>query len=45
LGLIMLLRAFDYNIPEWLSPVATFLIVGFFFFKSVSVNKTTSAAK
>lgn len=45
LGVIMLLRAFSYNIPEWLSPVATFLIVGWFFFKSISANKTTSAAQ
>ena len=35
LGAIMLLDAFGRHIPEWLSPVVTFAIVGFFFWKSV----------
>jgi len=34
LGLIMLLRAFGIMIPEWLSPVITFVVIGFFFLKS-----------
>ena len=34
LGAIMLLRAFAYPVPELLSPVLTFMIVGWFFFKS-----------
>lgn len=34
LGLIMILDAFRFGIPEWLSPIATFIIIGFFFFKS-----------
>lgn len=34
LGLIMLSDAFGFHIPEWLSPLITFLIVGFFFYKS-----------
>lgn len=34
LGVIMLLESFGAHIPSWLSPVATFLIVGYFFYKS-----------
>ncbi len=34
LGLIMVADSFDVHIPIWLSPVTTFGIVGFFFFKS-----------
>ncbi len=33
LGIIMLLQSFGYSIPEYTSPLATFLIIGFFFFK------------
>lgn len=34
LGVIMLLNSFGVHIPEWLSPIATAIIVGFFFLKS-----------
>jgi hypothetical protein len=34
LGFIMILDSFGYNIPSWLSPVSTFAVVGFFFWKS-----------
>jgi hypothetical protein len=34
LGIIMILHSFDFKIPEYLSPLATFLIIGFFFWKS-----------
>ena len=34
LGVVMLLNSFGYHIPEWLSPVATAAIVGYFFLKS-----------
>ncbi len=34
LGTIMMLHAFGFEIPEWISPVSTFAIVGFFFYKS-----------
>lgn len=34
LGLIMILDSFGFRIPEWLSPVITFGVVGFFFYKS-----------
>lgn len=34
LGLIMILDAFGAHIPSWLSPISTFAVVGYFFFKS-----------
>jgi len=34
LGIIMLLESFGFRIPNWLSPAITFIIVGYFFFKS-----------
>lgn len=34
LGTIMLLDSFGVHIPSWLSPIATFIIVGFFLWKS-----------
>lgn len=34
LGLIMLIDSFGAHIPEWLSPLITFIIVGYFFWKS-----------
>ncbi len=35
LGSIMVLDAFGFHIPAWLSPIATFGIVGFFYVKSI----------
>jgi hypothetical protein len=34
LGVIMILHSFGFKIPEYLSPVCTFIIIGFFFWKS-----------
>lgn len=34
LGVIMILDAFGVHIPAWASPVATFISIGYFFFKS-----------
>jgi hypothetical protein len=34
LGIIMILHSFDFHIPEYLSPVLTILIIGFFYWKS-----------
>lgn len=34
LGIIMILHSFDFKIPEYASPLATFCIIGFFFWKS-----------
>lgn len=39
LGTIMIADSFDMHIPSWLSPVITFLIVGFFFYKSLDEIK------
>lgn len=34
LGIIMVFDAFGFHIPSWLSPLATFSVVGYFFYKS-----------
>jgi hypothetical protein len=42
LGIIMILHSFGFSVPEWLSPVATFVIIGYFFWKSkihIKLNK------
>lgn len=41
LGVIMILDSFGFHIPHWLSPVITFMTVGYFFFKSrMELGKT-----
>lgn len=43
LGMVMVLDAFGYHIPPWFSPVVTFGIVGYFFYKSkVNIKKATT---
>lgn len=37
LGTVMLLHAFQFHIPEWFSPVATFVVIGYFFVKSARI--------
>src|SRR3989338_7013686 len=44
LGTVMLLHAFDFHIPEWLSPVITFAIIGYFFWKSYKEIKANPKA-
>lgn len=39
LGAIMLFRSFGYHIPEIISPIATFFIIGYFFYKSWRLNQ------
>ncbi|MCX6796949.1 MAG: DUF475 domain-containing protein [Candidatus Doudnabacteria bacterium] len=39
LGIIMLLDAFGFEIPSWVSPITTFIVVGWFFWKSIKHNK------
>lgn len=34
LGIVMLLDGFGMHIPEWVSPVITFVVIGYFFHKS-----------
>lgn len=40
LGAVMILDAFGFHIPPWFSPIATFTIVGYFFYKSKMNLKT-----
>ena len=40
LGIIMLADSFGADIPEWSSPIITFMIIGFFFWKSYKELKT-----
>jgi hypothetical protein len=44
LGIVMLAEAFGLHPPEWISPVATFAIVGFFLWKSVRKMRNPAAA-
>jgi len=37
LGVFMILKSFGMHVPEWLSPLATFGVIGFFFVKSLLV--------
>lgn len=39
LGVIMILEAFGFDIPSWVSPVFTAIIVGYFFLKSKAALK------
>lgn len=36
LGMVMLLDSFGFHVPSWVSPVSTFMVVGYFFQKSRS---------
>lgn len=42
LGATMMLEAFGAHIPSWVSPVVTFLVVGYFFWRSVMENTLNS---
>jgi len=44
LGMIMILDAFNFHIPAWLSPVITFGVVGFFLVKSIKHLKRNGGA-
>ncbi|MDO8580284.1 MAG: DUF475 domain-containing protein [Candidatus Omnitrophota bacterium] len=41
LGIIMLLHSFGYHIPEYVTPIITFIVVGYFLLKSIK-NKITN---
>ena len=43
LGIVMLAHGFGFYVPEWISPLATFLIVGYFFLKSLLKVRRTEA--
>lgn len=34
LGVIMLLHSFGFHIPSWVSPISTFVVIGYFYWKS-----------
>jgi len=38
LGLVMVLESFKVEVPSWVSPIATFLIIAYFFYKSRQEN-------
>src|SRR3989338_1049615 len=42
LGTIMLLDSFGMHIPNWFSPIVTFGVIGFFFYRSVKEIKQSS---
>lgn len=39
LGTIMVLHSFGFHIPEWFTPVVTFIVIGYFFLKSKRLAK------
>lgn len=39
LGAIMLIDGFGYHIPQWVSPTTTFLVIGWFYLKSLRAMK------
>ncbi len=45
LGIIMVMHSFHVDIPEWFSPVVTFAVIGYFFYKSIQENKKIQVAK
>lgn len=42
LGTIMIADSFGMHIPSWLSPIITFIVVGYFFYKSIREADKTS---
>jgi hypothetical protein len=45
LGVIMLLHAFGVHIPEWVSPVVTFGVIGYFYWRSVRALNSATEGK
>ena len=39
LGAVMICDAFGVHVPQWVSPVATFAVIGFFFVRSLRENR------
>ncbi len=42
LGIVMILHSFGFHLPEWVSPISTMCIVGYFFWKSAKNIPHTS---
>lgn len=45
LGTIMIADSFSMHIPSWLSPIITFIVVGYFFYKSIREADEISEAE
>jgi hypothetical protein len=45
LGMIMIMDSVGMHIPQWVSPLITFIIIGFFFYKSVAALKNKKQYK
>lgn len=48
LGIVMLAESFSIHVPSWVSPVITFVVIGFFFYKSLPekpISKKTGVKK
>ncbi len=41
LGTIMIADSFGFHIPSWLSPVVTFIVVGYFYYRSLREMRTS----
>lgn len=41
LGLFMVVRSFGLHVPEWVTPIVTFAVIGFFFMRSKKALKTS----
>jgi len=44
LGLFMVVRSFGLKVPEWVTPIVTFTIIGFFFMKSKKLLRSCTAS-
>ncbi len=44
LGMIMLADSFGFGIPAWFSPIITFIIVGYFLYRSVQLQERDAGA-
>lgn len=42
LGAIMVMEGFQFHIPSWLSPICTFMVIGYFFYRSNQYVKLDS---
>jgi len=45
LGGFMVIRSFGLEVPEWVTPIVTFAIIGFFFMKSRKLFKSSMCSK
>jgi hypothetical protein len=43
LGVIMLIDGFGAHVPQYVSPLVTFIVIGYFLYKSVRANRLAQA--